>query len=256
MTIEEDKELEGIVGVKMDFPDDTCPANYTDVNFVMTAPDGEQLRWLKVKSETQWKWEFYTCKEGLKRLDRGDKIVCAKFINATGITKAEAISQCQRELGMTVFKLTLKTVSIGHPSYIGITTMMGLIGVHSIEESKWMRGNLQRFCEVYSEVHSDEAAKHTPTGDESLFYWVDGAREGTCESTDSFDKKNLFRWGDWLTVGTGALTEENTELSCTEDGVPKSCLVVMSEIPNRSQVLSDANCEETKQIAGAFCGTV
>ncbi|CAL2028409.1 unnamed protein product [Caenorhabditis brenneri] len=194
--------------------DDTCPANYTNVHFKMISPEGVIHPW---KLGANGSWNFRFCFEGWKRFERSDnRVVCIKIVNESSISKYDLGQKCYYE----------------KPFYASVA------GVHSVEESVWMR---------------EEAAKYTSSGSEPLNYWTSGVRDGTCEDTDSYDKKNHFKWEDGMTTGVAALTEANSELSCKTKGVAKNCLVVMSQGPNRPQIFSDFECESTVSIGGGFC---
>ncbi|EGT35161.1 hypothetical protein CAEBREN_16485 [Caenorhabditis brenneri] len=133
-------------------PEDTCPANYTDIVFKMVSPEGEILPWRQNKSNELW--IFRICFKGWTQFIRSaNKRVCMKFINETGITKNKMAARCYDEL----------------PYY------SKLAGVYSDEESVWMQ---------------EEIAKYTPPiGAEIKRHWTSGVRDGTCENTDSYDKQ-------------------------------------------------------------------
>ncbi|CAL2028410.1 unnamed protein product [Caenorhabditis brenneri] len=156
---------------------------------------------------------------GYRRFERSDgSVVCMKFVNGTGISKYSLSEKCYFD-------------ELPYKAFIA--------SVHSVEESVWMQ---------------EEAGKYSTSNAEPMNYWTSGVRDGTCESTDSFDKKkNQFKWGDNITTGITALTEANTNLRCKSGGVPMNCLVVMSQGPTSPQTLGDFDCDTTASIGGGFC---
>ncbi|EGT36891.1 hypothetical protein CAEBREN_00056 [Caenorhabditis brenneri] len=178
----------------------------------MVSPEGEVFPW---KLGADGLWMFRMCHEGWKRFERSDnRVVCMKIVNESSISKYNLGQKCYYE----------------KPYYASVA------GVHSVEESVWMR---------------EEAARHSDG--EPMNYWISGIRDGTCESSDSHDKKNQFKWEDNVTAGSTALTDSNAVFSCRSAETETNCLVIMSQMPNRPQIIGDIDCATTVSIGGGFC---
>ncbi|EGT35249.1 hypothetical protein CAEBREN_00491 [Caenorhabditis brenneri] len=111
-----------IIGIKTDIPEDTCPANYTQVDFKMVSPEGI-FSW---KLYPTGYWMFKMCWKDWSRFERSDgNVACIRVVYGSGLTKEQLNYECYAH---------------NAPYYAS------LAGVYTVEESVWMR---------------EEAAKHS-----------------------------------------------------------------------------------------------
>ncbi|PIC36791.1 hypothetical protein B9Z55_015657 [Caenorhabditis nigoni] len=182
-------------------PDNNCPT-FNEINYTLTLPSGEVLSW----NQTESGWEWKQCREGWKKFERTDGItVCMQTFRVDEkITRGASIMKCE-EIGA---KLT---------------------GVASVDESKWIHGELMKSEGLY----------------DWYSFWIDGKRQ--CDS----DGSCKFVWSDGYTEGNDAL---GTSTNFEESKNGQDCLVVayMELVP--SKTIDDGSCADTKYLNGYVCG--
>ncbi|PIC36787.1 hypothetical protein B9Z55_015654 [Caenorhabditis nigoni] len=183
-------------------PDNNCPVfNY--INYTLTLPSGEVLSW----NQTESGWEWKQCREGWKKFERNDgTTVCMQTFRVDeGVTRGASKTKCE-EIGT---KLT---------------------GVASVDESKWIHGELMKSEGVFFDWYS---------------FWIDGKRE--CDPPENCK----FVWSDGYTEGNDAL-DTSTNFEESKNG--QDCLAVAYMTKAPSKTIDDGSCAATKALNGYVCG--
>ncbi|CAO4375445.1 unnamed protein product [Caenorhabditis nigoni] len=105
-----------------------------------------------------------------------------------------------------------------------------LTGVASVDESRWIHGELMKKPEKLDNFYS---------------YWIDGKRE--CDPPENCK----FVWSDGYTEGNDAL-DTSTNFEESKNG--QDCLTVAYMELTPSKTIDDGYCTATKNLNGYVCG--